>query len=309
MPLMTRKTLLLAKVETSYGTDSGPTAASNAVEAMDVSITPLEANFVDRGLVRPWFGAKGSLLGDRHCAIEFSTELAGAGTAGAVPRWGSLLRGCSFAEVITAGTKVDYNTITDAPESITLWCYIDGLIQKISGARGAVSFDFTAGQIPKMKFSFKGLYQGPVDGAFPASPAFSGWKKPFVCNKVNTQMSLFGVNLNAKTLNIDVANDVQYRNLFNQEDITIVDRSVTGSASFEMTTVAQKNWFELAEQATTSTCNLTHGVGAGNIVGLYATDMHLISPKYSDNQGVRFLDVGLEFVPNAGNDDITVTAR
>lgn len=308
MSLKTRKTLLLAKREVTYGQDPDLLVGGNVLEALDVSLNPLNAEFVDRGLVRPWFGSKGSVLGDRYSSLDFSVELAGSGTAGTPPAWGKLLRGCGFAEVITPATKVEYNTVSDEFESITLWAYIDGIIHRLRGARGGVSFDFTAGQIPKAKFSFMSLYAQPVDGAFPASPSFTAWKKPLVCNRTNTALSLFGYNANAKSLSLDSGNQVKYRNLFNQEDIAITDRAVVGKTSFEMTKLAEKDWFDIVEAGTTGSLNLVHGLTAGNKVSLNATDMRAINPTYSDEDGVRFLNLDLEFVPNAGSDDITITA-
>ncbi len=306
--MFTRKTLILAKRETVYGTDPVPTAAANVIDAKNVNLTPLSAQFIDRGLVRPWFGNSGSVLGEKFCTVEFETELAGSGTAGTAPAWGVLLRACGFSEVVTAATRVDYNSVSDGIESITLYVYIDGMIHQIKGARGTASLSFDAGATPSMKCTFTGLFAAPVDGAFPATPAFTGWKKPLPIDKANTAMSYFGQNINGKTLSIDIGNEVNYRNLFNQEDVVISNRNIAGKTSFEMPLRATYDWLGAAVAGTSGTLSLTHGLTAGNKVAISANAMQVTNPSYSEHLGVRFLDVDLQFVPTSGSDDLTISA-
>ncbi len=306
--MFTNKTLILCKKEVTYALDPVPTAALNAIEAKNVSITPLNAKFVDRNLMRPWFGNSGTVLVEKFCTVEFETEIAGSGTAGTAPPWGVLLIGCGCSETIVAVTSVEYSTVSAGFQSVVLWVHIDGVIHKIVGCRGTVSLSLDAGSIPTMKFKFMGLFSAPVDGAFPATPVFTAWKKPLVLDKANTAMNYFSQSINGKSLSIDLGNDLQYRNLFNQEDVLITNRNVTGKASFEMPLVATYNWIGAAVAGTTSTLTLTNGTVAGNKFMVSATDMQVSNPAYSDHLGTRFLDVDLTFMPNAGNDDITIKA-
>ena len=58
-----RNTVLAAKIETSYGTDSTPTVGSNALLISDVTINPLNAQNVPRNLVRAYMGGSENLVG------------------------------------------------------------------------------------------------------------------------------------------------------------------------------------------------------------------------------------------------------
>lgn len=55
-----RKTLLLAKIQTAEGVDPVPTGAANAILLRNVTATPLSAEFVERALLRPLHGQRGS---------------------------------------------------------------------------------------------------------------------------------------------------------------------------------------------------------------------------------------------------------
>lgn len=134
---------------------------------------------------------------------------------------------------------------SDGIESIALYAYIDGVIQKLLGARGNVSFDFSAGQLPTAKFKFLAKYAAgrrrlPVlahlhrlesaaclqQGQHRAEPVWRQPQRPIVVDRHRQHRQL--------------PQPVQ------PEDIVISDRAVTGSTRFEMTTVATKDWFGLA---------------------------------------------------------------
>ena len=43
MPLLSRRQLLLAEIETTYGVDPTPLVGSNAILVRNIEVTPLEA--------------------------------------------------------------------------------------------------------------------------------------------------------------------------------------------------------------------------------------------------------------------------
>lgn len=101
MALSQRKRLILVKLESTYGTDSVPTA-TDAVLCKSLNINPLEGSSVQRDLIRPYFSNAGSIRVENFVSIDFETEIAGSGTAGTAPEWGALLKACNFSETITA---------------------------------------------------------------------------------------------------------------------------------------------------------------------------------------------------------------
>ena len=101
MALAQKKRLILVKLESTYGTDSVP-VATDAVLCKSLNINPLEGSSVQRDLIKPYFSNDGSIRVENFVSIDFETEIAGSGTAGTAPKWGSLLKACNFSETITA---------------------------------------------------------------------------------------------------------------------------------------------------------------------------------------------------------------
>ena len=89
-----RNKILLAKIETTYGVDAVPVAATNGILATDVKLQPMEGTDVSRDLDLPYFGAQGTIPNELNAKLSFKVELAPSGSAGTVPGWGPLLRAC-----------------------------------------------------------------------------------------------------------------------------------------------------------------------------------------------------------------------
>lgn len=118
MALLTRKSLLLIKSESPYGSDANPGGA-DALQVRSIDVTPLEADVVSRELIRPWLGNNDQLLANSRVLINFQVELTGSGTAATAPRFGALLKACGMAET-TTGAAVTGTATAGAAGSITL---------------------------------------------------------------------------------------------------------------------------------------------------------------------------------------------
>ncbi len=305
-----RKMALLAKIEAAYGVDSTPTGAANSILARNVNISPLEVEEEDRPIQQPYLGNSGKIVTAFHGKLDFEVEVAGSGAAGTAPKYGPLLRGCSLAEVITAMTKVVYTPVSTGFESLVLYFNIDGVLHIFTGSRGSWSAGFNAKGVPVWKFTFMGLFNAVTDVALPTA-VYTGFVTPLAVNKANTPtFTLHGYAAVMQSLTLDMANDVKYRNLVNYEGVDNVDRSPNGSAEFESTLMATKNWFNLAKDRTPGALNLVHGTTAGNIVQIQAPAVVLSQPKYSEKDGIVMLSTSLDFQPSgAGNDEFSIEIR
>lgn len=150
MPLSLKNMLLLAKVETTAGTDATPVATTDAILIRGLTPRPIESGFVERNLIRGSKGNFGQLSVGVHRMFEFEIEVAGSGTAGTAPKWGPLLKACGFGETITAGTEVVYAPVSGGEPTLTMYAFVDGTQFRMTEAKGTVSFEFNAMQIPVM---------------------------------------------------------------------------------------------------------------------------------------------------------------
>ena len=81
--LFKQNAILMAKIETTSGTDSIPDSSNNAVLVRNMSINPMEGNAVDLEYVRPWYGQDASLRVATYMTCQFDTDwVPGPGAAG-----------------------------------------------------------------------------------------------------------------------------------------------------------------------------------------------------------------------------------
>lgn len=382
MPLFIKKALVLVKMESSYATDPTP-AGADAYLVKNLRITPMNAEFANRDVVRAYFGASEQLPAGVHAAAEFEIELAGSGTANVAPKWGRFLRASAMSETtlaadvantaqagaarqitlhagasavdnfyngmvidITGGTgagqsniirrytgaskvatvtktwttnpdatsvfairaNVQYRPISAALESIAFVCNYDGVQHKMLGFRGSAAPYLNAKGIPSIKCRGLGLYQNVADVAL-VTPDYSAFRTPLVANSANTPTFwLHDVSPVVESWELDPANAVEFRQLIGSESVQITDRAAMGKVVFEATTVAFKNWFQIAKDATLDAFALQHGTVAGNKVVIAAPEVQIKPPTYSESQKVLMANADLVYNPGVGvgNDEFSI---
>jgi hypothetical protein len=305
MPLLTRKRLILAKSETTYGTDSTP-AGADAVLVRNLEITPLEADTVSRDLIRPYLGNSEQLLANTRVGITFQVELAGSGTAGTAPKFGSILKACGLSETVVATTSVTYAPVSSAFSSATIYFNNDGVLHKATGCRGTFSITCNLNEIPTIDFTMTGIYNAPTDTAAP-SVTYSAQATPLIFKHGNSsEFSLLSYSGCLMNVSFDVANEVIHRELVGcSKQVLITNRAPAGEVVIEAPTIAQKDFFTIANNNTTGALTFKHGTTAGNIFTFTAQRVDVGQPTYSDSDGIQMLNLPYVAIPtSAGNDEV-----
>lgn len=307
MPRLFRKLAILAKVETTYGTNAAP-AALNAIIGKNVSFTPIEATEVDRDLLLPYMGNFGVILTGKHAKIEFDVEMAAAGTAGTAPKYGSLIQACGFAETLVASTSATYTIVEEGVKSATMFFEIDGVRHILLGARGTLSVNIAPKAIPHYRFEMTGLLGTITDQALTAV-TMSGWQTPKEASSANTTMSLHGTASVTESLSITLGNTVTPRFLIGSESVIISGRKTVGQAVVEATSLAVKDWFGIALARTRGALTLTHGTGAGNIVELTGPALEIGKITQGQTDGILNYTLPLAFCSVNGLDEFKITVK
>lgn len=385
MALLSRKRLIQAKIEATYGTDSSP-AGSDAILVRNLEITPIESDTVSRDLIRPYLGNSDQILANTRVSITFEAELAGSGTAGTASKIDSLLRACGMAATttgsaitgsaqagaagsitlaagasstddfyngmvisITSGTgnghkgvitdyngttkvatvqkstasftpgassgysisaNVGYKPVSESFESATIYFNNSGVLHKATGCRGTFQLSMEVGAIPVISFTMTGIYNAPTDTAAPAV-TYANQATPAIFKAGNTvAVSILGYDSACvQSLSFDLANEVLYRELVGcDKSVTITNRAPSGECVIEAPTIAQKDYFTIANNDTTGLVVFQHGTTAGNIVSLLAPIVDIGNPSYSDQDGIQMLNLPYVAIPSsAGNDEVTLT--
>lgn len=304
-----KKKALLFKTELTPGTDAVPTGSANAVQAINCQITPLAGQSVERGIETPYFGHTGEIQVGTHVMLTFQTELAGSGAAATPPAWGPILRACGAAETVDVGVDVTYNPITDSQESATIYFYIANSLHKMTYCRGTGRLVLEVNGLPRIEWTFTGLYVGPVTGAAPAV-TLTAWKAPVPASDANTTtFELHGFAPIGEAFTLDIGNDVQGRFLIGQESVEIVDRRSTGEMRFESPNISTKDFFAAATGHVLDDLSIVHGVTAGNIIEIAAPKVQIGRPAYNNVQGIVHMAVPLIFQPDSGNDEWSIVTK
>lgn len=315
MSRKTRNTIILAKIETTQGTDATPTGAANALLITEPSYT-LNNEPVDRDLLRGYMGASEQLSGARNVQISFSVEVSGSGTAGTAPAYDALLRACGMG-VTTDVDWVEYKPVSTAFESLTIYYYLDGVRRKALGCMGTFTLAGEVGTIPRFAFTFTGTDGGRAADPNP-TPTLTAWRPPKVVSNENAgQLTLGctyadgaisgGSTYCSKGLNLDLGNEVVYRNMLGPcSGAEIVNRAASGSIQLDLSASAEVAQFtDVIDNALTS-LGLVLGTTAGSKVLFFAPAVQRINPSDQDDQGKALTALDLRLCPLVGNDELRI---
>ncbi len=317
MPRYIRNTVILAKPETTAGTDSTPTGAANAILVSDMSITPLDAQNIDRNVVRGYFGGSEQLVGTANVKCSFTVELAGSGAAATPPAWGNLLLGCAMAEgVLTTPDRVEYTPVSTSLKTLTIYYYDDGVLHKLLGAMGNCTLSAKVGERPTLKFDFIGL-DGGVSAAT-ATGTYTAWKKPVAMTMANVTTDITlgctytagalsgGTEYPSTGLEIMLGNAVNFTPLLSSESVDITDREVTGSMDLELTAAQEVSLMADVKANTTRGLGFIIGTATGSKMVIHQPAVQLINPRKVDLNGKRLIGYELRSVPVSGNDELRI---
>lgn len=311
-PKFIKKLAILVAIEATVGTIVVP-ISTDAIRVSDVTLTPIEGDEVDEGVIRPFFGASETTMVTLYRKVAFSVGFAGVGTVGDLPGWSTLMRACAASVTNTSAPDPDAGTVfapvTDGIESVTIYAVMDKMLYKMAGARGNAKAQVDAKQIPKWQFEFTGSFVPVEDvGAMPAVN-YAKFRSPLGVNKLNTTLELDGFTAACSSFAFDFGNQVVKQDLMNVDTTEITGRTSTGSVTFRNTDVATKNWIEMARESAKVPLLLRHGQAATNTVSISAQRAQIGKPTFSDQDGIQMITCPLRFIPSdAGNDEWAIAA-
>jgi hypothetical protein len=307
---LTRKKFLIAKIESSYGTDPTPVGGSNAIQVTNLDVTPIESDNVQAAAYQGFIGnsTRSTLVANKRVSVTFDVELAGSGTAGTAPAFGPLLKSCGLSETVVADTSVTYAGVSSSFDSATIYCFYDGTRHKITGARGSVSFNFTAGQFAVASFNFIGIYNAP-DGTASSGYIVANQAAAIEVNDTNMTTATFFGEASQRIESFDLAlnNELIYKETASSQEVLITNRAPGGTAVIEAPAIGSTDYFADAVGVATASTSLVLGAAGGNIVTLTAAQTDVTGVSYGDTNGVVSLSMPYLALPTtSGNDELSL---
>lgn len=315
---LTNRLAVLAKRETTFGTDARPTAASNAMLVSDLTLTLWQGETITRNLLRLYFGSSESVTVAASAEVSFSVDVAGSGTAGTAPPWTPLLEACGFAATTTADdgdtsqneSKVVYTPVSQGQKSATLYVHKDGSLHILTGCYGSFTFALRAQEFPRFTFTLRGTYNAPTARTLPSNASTDAFQTPLPTSATNTQLVTIGGGTEMlESFELDLANDLPNIAYVNAAETRITGRSPTATLTIRDRGVGAKDYFALIADGTTQAIALQHGRVEGNIVEAVFPRAQLSTPSYGDKDGEQTLQFAVFLLLQARNDEIAITTR
>ena len=307
MPKKTRLRALLAKDESTYGSDPTATGSADAILCTELSIEPIQSDEVSRDLIRSYLGNYTTLLANTRAQVTITVELAGSKTKGTAPQISPLLTSCGLSQTVASGTSVTYAPVSSGFDSCTIVYNADGIQHKLTGCRGTFSLSAEVGSIPTITFVMTGLYNAPTDTTMPTC-TFQKQADPLVFKQGNTSGFQFqGYSAALNTFSFEMNNEIVYRELVGgTKEVILNNRAPSGTVQIENIPLATKNYFTNATGNVSGNNTFQHGQSDGNKVTVTMPNANISAPNYASVDDIDMLDLAYTAVPNTGNDEISL---
>jgi len=349
----TRRSVILAKLQTTYGTPVVPTGA-NAILCLAPDFS-FDSKTTQREFMRASFSNSGFVVSSRRQTIGVTVELKGADNAVdpvAIPYFDPLTQSCSMigasitvipvsdglgftiGETITGtlnhgilagftnmylflkaatGTFTSSETLTGSlsdntttswgasslrygyyptsDESLQRGCdiyyYMDGILHKVTSARGSFSLDFTSGAFPSAKFQMTGLMVMPTDMVNPTNPVYALHQPP-LCVSAGMKIGNFtpvGVSKASLDSGLNVVAKEDMQDSDGLSAISITKRDAKLSLTLDVDTLSNFNPQNIITAGTLTPVSWSVGSANGNRVHLVIPEAQLESAPYEDIDG------------------------
>jgi hypothetical protein len=266
MPLLRRRSVFAAKVETTVGTAETITSAEGVYNARDVMIQPSIAvtRREGQGGFNYLAGIPEGMMGT--CTIVH--DLAYDGTT--IPTWASvLLPACGWVDTADTFSPVSSGPGSGGVKTITLAHYKDGKRSMLSGAMGTFKISSPTGKTAFITFTFTGKYSTDETDTAIIAPTYPTTLPLRFSPGVLTWNS---VDLCTSNVEIDAGNSVIMRECVDVADRTgfksaiVTNRAPVITADPESELVATQNRESLWLTPTPHAFSMRVGVALASIV-------------------------------------------
>jgi len=293
--MLTRKTVLLAGIESPYGSPPILTGA-NAIQIanLDVNVDP---TLLEREVYQDSISNFGIRVGKKIMTCSFDVELKGRGIAPTLAspiEFDPLLRACALiaTDHITSGRVYNPTSDESRMDSVALKFNYAGQQYLMTGCYGNVSCNLVAGNFGILTFNFTGLYNKPSDVS-QLQPVFINDTLPPIVESLGFKIDNYaGI---AETLTFDLGNEISERPDLNSPEglkgLRITNRNVTGSVDPEMVAISDKDFWDLFEKSTKIAIVATIGATVGNKFDLSEPEIQITNISPGDRNGLRIYNI------------------
>lgn len=283
MALLRRKSVLLAKIETTPGTAESLAGTDGVFNVYD-ALVQASIEMVGRE-GQGGFGRLPSIAGAHRGTATFRTMWEWDGTA-TEPAWmDTFFPACGWVKATNTFTPR-----SEAPGSnvktLTIGAYVDGVFKSLAGCVGNFVINLQAGQPVSIDWTFEGVWQGVSDTALP-TPTYP----TDTCLRWAGGVGEWNdVNLFASTATVNSNNTIYIREHPNTEAGLlagiITDRAPSVTVNPEAKTVATQDRWAAWLASTQYALELDMGGPGNSVASIDAPKAQIINQQQGDREGL-----------------------
>jgi hypothetical protein len=300
--MLSKRALLLGKVESDYGTDPTPAKTTDVMYAYDINISPdIEAEKRPDRVAS--FEALGTVVGRQTHDFSFKTISVGGNTVVA-PIESPLLSMCGFVVGFDLGTGITTATLSSsqpaALSSASLYFYIDGGLYKLIGSRGNLVIRAVNGKALELEFKGKGLYDTPSTSAFITDPTISALN-PLICTGLTATIGTLALE-GIESIELDLGTEITVSHSIGEttgvREINRVNRNITLKLNPEITP-AQLATIETALIDMTTEAVIINLASGDYGMQITCANCEILSAPNSERDGKIIKDITMAVNDNA----------
>lgn len=324
---LTRKQLMLFKLETTYAADAAPNEASSGqpVHLMEPFETDMTQEFVERNPANNTTGFDRPIPTVRPIGVTFRSFVTGhtvgdSYTAAKKPPLADLFRACGMQETFVASNangdseySYQFASSVASHHSATIVAHHDGYDQRLLGARGNVNFIYAAAAPVIAEFTFRGLLSTEAE----TTRGTATFNDPIPPRWIDSGSVLFaqsGYCLDIENLNLNTN-----WNLFEQRascalsgsgilGILLTERTPGGSMDPYATRTSTADLIGQWRSGSGATLVLNTGLDDGNRFSITASQMVHKTMAWADKSGAQIFNDGFQLYQfGAGNNELRIS--
>ena len=307
--MLDRRAVLLAKDETTYNTDSVPVAGTDAIMSEDFKWAFSNARMHQRKPIRASLALMKPIYAGTLITVSGKTEIKGSGAAGTAPEIAPLLRASGWAETIVVSTSVTYKptSLAASLKSSSIYFYDDGLLLKITGARGKSNVELAVGSVGYLNWEFTGHFVSVTDVALPSATYDSTAPAPLLSVPFSVDTFSAVIAKLAFDLGVEVSVPESIAASDGYGEIQITGRGVTGSFDPARVLVATYNF--ISKWQTGAVMALDTGLIGGTAGNRYQVTMPAITYSEvarADRNMVGTFEMKFAAAESTGDDEVQI---
>jgi hypothetical protein len=321
---LSRKELILFKLETTAGVDAAPTEANSnqAIRVIEPFTTDMGQEFVE---VQPGNNTRGfnrPIPTVRPFGVTFKSYLSGipnSYSAGNKPVLGDAMRACGLFETFTTSNAAGRPQYRYAPAasvgsdlSATIVVHHDGFDQRLVGCRGNVNFIWSAAGPVIAEFTFRGQLTTEAETAR-GTASFAEVIPPRWIDSGSILVDSFC--LDAENLNLNTNNT-----LYEQRSpcassgsgilqVIITERNPGGSFDPAATRTNTYDLLKKWRSASESILHLNAGIDQSNQFTINSSMMIHKTVGWGDKSGLSIFNTDFGVYQRNGNDEMEIIAQ